>query len=105
MVEDKIKDIDELKKILDTNTKPSNIASFFFSLPENPAAANLDRSVIDFDVLLRDDENFKIVFIIFYTAIIYHISLCFARGKGEKTTEKKLKKFHKRAFLFWGKGI
>lgn len=74
VVEDKIKDIDELKKILDTNTKPSNIASFFFSLPENPAAANLDRSVIDFDVLLRDDENFKIVFIIFYTAIIYHIA-------------------------------
>lgn len=74
VVEDKIKDIDELKKILDTNTKPSNIASFFFSLPDNPAAANLDRSVIDFDVLLSDDENFKIVFIIFYTAIIYHIA-------------------------------
>ena len=74
IVEDKIKDIGELKKILDSNTKPSNIASFFFSLPENPAAANLDRSVIDFDSLLGEDENFKIVFIIFYTAIIYHIA-------------------------------
>ena len=74
IVEDKIKDIGELKKILDSNTKPSNIASFFFSLPENPAAANLDRSVIDFDSLLCEDENFKIVFIIFYTAIIYHIA-------------------------------
>ena len=74
IVENKIKDIDELKKILDSNTKPSNIASFFFSLQENPAAADLDKSVINFDSLLREDEHFKIVFIIFYTAIIYHIA-------------------------------
>lgn len=74
IVADKIKDIDELIKILNMNKKPSNVASFFFSLPDNPAAAKLDRSVIDFDLLLREDENFKIVFILFYTAIIYHVA-------------------------------
>jgi hypothetical protein len=34
----------------------------------------LESKCLDFNYILQEDENFKIVFIIFYTAIIYHIA-------------------------------
>lgn len=59
-----------------SNTHPANMASFLFGLKDNtiPQKAGVNVKAIDFNYLLQEDENFKIVFIIFYTAIIYHIA-------------------------------
>lgn len=53
---------------------PSNMASFLFSLKDNTAIKGLNRNRIDFNIILQNDDKFKIVFILFYTAIIYHVA-------------------------------
>ena len=58
----------------DNNRHPANMASFLFSLRDNQNLKNVNRNKIDFNELLQDDEQFKIVFVLFYTAIIYHIA-------------------------------
>lgn len=57
----------------ETHNDPANMASFLFSLKENPHLGKLNKDVIDFNLLLKNDENFKITFILFYTAIIFHM--------------------------------
>lgn len=56
-----------------THNNPANMASFLFSLKENTNLEKLNKDIIDFDLLLNKDEDFKITFIIFYTAILFHI--------------------------------
>ena len=58
------------------NEKPSNMASFLFGLKNNtiPQQAGINSKSIDFNYILQEDKDFKIVFIVFYTAIIYHIA-------------------------------
>lgn len=72
------KGLEELVKISQNpnNSRPSNMASYLFGLKENSLLkkAEINEKSIDFNYLLQEDENFKIVFIIFYTAIIYHIA-------------------------------
>lgn len=58
----------------DNNRHPANMASFLFSLRDNQNLKNVNKNMIDFNELLQDDEQFKIVFVLFYTAIIYHIA-------------------------------
>ncbi len=58
----------------DNNRHPANMASFLFSLRDNQNLNNINKNKIDFNELLQDDEQFKIVFVMFYTAIIYHIA-------------------------------
>ncbi len=58
----------------DNNAYPANMASFLFSLKNNSMTKELESKCLDFNYILQEDENFKIVFIIFYTAIIYHIA-------------------------------
>lgn len=58
----------------DNNRHPANMASFLFSLRDNQNLKNVNRNKIDFNELLQDDEQFKIVFVLFYSAIIYHIA-------------------------------
>ena len=58
----------------DNNRHPANMASFLFSLHNNQNLKNVNKNMIDFNELLQDDEQFKIVFVLFYTAIIYHIA-------------------------------
>lgn len=67
----------ELIKVFSSNDEhPSNMASFLFGLKENTLIKNMAISdkKIDFNYILQEDENFKIVFIVFYTAIIYHVA-------------------------------
>ena len=66
---------DIMKPLFDAEThqEPANMASFLFSLKDNSLLKNLNKEGIDFNLILNKDENFKIVFIIFYTAILYHI--------------------------------
>lgn len=66
----------DVLKIFDceNNRHPANMASFLFSLRDNQNLKNVNRNKIDFNELLQDDEQFKIVFVLFYTAIVYHIA-------------------------------
>ncbi len=72
------KKLSELIRVFNStnNEFPSNMASFLFGLKENslPRAAGINDRAVDFNYLLQEDEDFKIVFIVFYTAIIYHIA-------------------------------
>ena len=68
-------ELNELVNIFNSNDKqPANMASFLFSLKDNSATKSLARNNIDFNKILQNDTKFKVVFIIFYTAIIYHIA-------------------------------
>lgn len=72
------KNLNELIEIYNSpnNAKPSNMASFLFGLKENTILQKVGVNVkaVDFNYILQEDEDFKIVFIIFYTSIIYHIA-------------------------------
>lgn len=72
------KNLGELVSVFNSanNRRPSNMASFLFSLKDNtlPKKAGINEKAIDFNYILQEDENFKIVFIVFYTSIIYHIA-------------------------------
>ena len=72
---------DSLSDLIDVfnstnNEQPSNMASFLFGLKDNslPKAVGISDKSIDFNYILQEDEDFKIVFIVFYTSIIYHIA-------------------------------
>ena len=71
----KTSDCGELAAVFNDNVgHPANMASFLFSLKDNKATHSLNKDVIDFNRVLQNDDNFKIVFLLFYTAIIYHIA-------------------------------
>ena len=74
----------ELVSIFNNNDgQPSNMASFLFSLKDNSVTKKLASNNVDFNKILQNDSKFKIIFIIFYTAIIYHIAQII-RAKGLK---------------------
>ena len=72
------KNLGELVRVFNSanNERPSNMASFLFGLKDNtlPKKAGINEKAIDFNYILQEDENFKIVFIVFYTSIVYHIA-------------------------------
>ncbi len=77
-------DLNELVNIFNSNIgQPANMASFLFSLKDNSATKSLAQNNIDFNKILQNDTKFKVVFIIFYTAIIYHIAQI-VKAKGLK---------------------
>ena len=70
--------LSDLLEILEQHKKSrisSNIASFYFSLKDNNeiVAKRLSDNV-DFNNMLLMDSKYKIVFIVFYAAIIYHLA-------------------------------
>lgn len=79
--------LSDLEDIFDQHTKSKisgNIASFFFSLKDNTEiqAKRLVENV-DFNTMLLLDTKYKIVFILFYSAIIYHLAKIM-KAKGEE---------------------
>ena len=77
-------ELNELVNIFNSNLgQPANMASFLFSLKENSATEGLAKNNIDFNKILQNDTKFKLIFIIFYTAIIYHIAQI-VKAKGLK---------------------
>ena len=67
--------LNDLVHIYNSNIgQPSNMASFLFSLKDNSATKTIEQNNIDFNRILQNDSKFKIVFIVFYVAIIYHIA-------------------------------
>ena len=65
----------DLMKVLDSikeKNKTEDIIAFLFSLENNYRIK--DTSLFSFNALLGQDRDFKIVFVYFYTAIIYHVA-------------------------------
>jgi hypothetical protein len=60
-----------LSSIKDKN-KTEDINAFFFSIENNPKIR--DKKLFSYNSLLSNDEDLKIIFIYFYSAIIYHIA-------------------------------
>ena len=70
-----VKNNSDLMNIFNDNDgHPANMASFLFSLKDNSATKGIANNKIDFNTVLQNDDKFKIVFILFYTAIIYHVA-------------------------------
>ena len=72
------KGMHELERVFNspTNKKPANMASFLFSLKDNSVVrkSGINIQSVDFNYILQQDEEYKIVFILFYVSIIYHIA-------------------------------
>ena len=67
----------ELKEVfesIDNTGKPANLAAFLFGLKDVSLADGINLSKIDFNSILQNDNKFKVVFLIFYAAIIYQIA-------------------------------
>ena len=112
--------LSDLEDIFEQHVKSKvsgNIASFFFSLKDNTEiqAKHLAENV-DFNAMLLLDTKYKIVFVMFYSAIIYHLAkimkakkeemprhIAFS-GNGSKviriltTSDSTLEKFTKKIF-------
>lgn len=58
------------------NRRPSDMAAFLFRIRDNTIIkeASIAPDQVDLNHILQEDDKFKIVFIIFYTAIVYHIA-------------------------------
>ena len=52
----------------------SDMASFFFSLAQNEMLKDVSRDKIDFNTILKKDEKQKLIFVLFYASIIYHLA-------------------------------
>lgn len=71
--ENKQYDLLQVLNAIREEQRSQDIIAFFFSLEENKKIK--EKSIpVSFQNLLIDDDDFKIVFIIFYTAIIYHLA-------------------------------
>jgi hypothetical protein len=61
----------KLRNILNsiTGSTSGDLASFFFSLPYNEMLKNVE---VNFNTMLKKDVDQKLVFVLFYSALIYH---------------------------------
>lgn len=62
-------------QFLRSDDSPAMAATRFFALKDARVASAFTEEAKDFNRLLAADDDFKIVFIIFYAAIIYHLGL------------------------------
>lgn len=70
-----VNDLISVYRDLVQKNNSADIASFFFSLCQNKTI--VDKKIannVDFNAILGLDDNFKIVFLLFYSAIIYHVA-------------------------------
>lgn len=76
----KLSGLEDLQKMLIAKTannfgNSSEVASFLFSLSENELVkSNMLQDQVDFNAALMRDSSQKIVFYIFFTAIMYHLA-------------------------------
>ncbi len=62
-----------LDKIYSENASSADLINFFFSLKNNKSL--VDKQIdLDFSKMLKSDSDFKIIFLLFYSSIVYHIA-------------------------------
>lgn len=67
-------ELEILEKLYHDNQSSQDIINFFFSLHENKNIQDKQLRNLDFSEKLANDGDFKIIFLIFYCSIIYHIA-------------------------------
>jgi len=68
----KLYDLSKVLSSIKDKNKTEDLNAFFFSIEGNPKIK--DKKLFSYNSLLSNDEDMKILFIYFYTAIIYHIA-------------------------------
>ncbi|MCG9900886.1 MAG: hypothetical protein MH132_12850 [Hydrotalea sp.] len=68
----KLSDLAKVLSSIKEKNKTEDINAFFFSIENNPKIK--DKKLFSYNSLLANDEDLKIIFIYFYSAIIYHIA-------------------------------
>lgn len=68
----KLYDLSKVLASIKDKNKTEDLNAFFFSIENNPRIK--DKKLFSYNSLLSNDEDLKILFIYFYTAIIYHIA-------------------------------
>jgi hypothetical protein len=68
----KLYDLSKVLSSIKDKNKTEDINAFFFSIENNPKIK--DKKLFSYNSLLSNDEDLKIIFIYFYSAIIYHIA-------------------------------
>ena len=69
---EKFHELADVLKSLKDNNKAEDINTFFFSVENDPTIT--DKKLFSYNGELKKDENLKILFLYFYSAIIYHIA-------------------------------
>lgn len=69
----KLYDLSKVLKSLLNKNKAEDINTFLFSIENNPRIK--DKKMFSYNALLAKDEDLKILFLYFYSAIIYHIAM------------------------------
>jgi len=80
------KNLKDLITVLDEmKTRPAyDFITFLFSLEDNPMLKKLDVKDISLNTLLKRNEDFKIIFVLYFASIIYHVAkLMRAAGHGD----------------------
>ncbi len=85
------------------NEDAVNMASFLFTLKDNSllASSGVNPKSVDFLYLLQSDDKFKIVFLLFYSSIIYHLAKIIKVANQGKAGENV---FMPRHLIFSGNG-
>lgn len=67
-----IQDLPEVLRSIKEKNRTEDLNAFFFSLESNPTIT--ESRLFSYSALLSKDEGMKIIFIYFYSAIVYHIA-------------------------------
>lgn len=75
MIDEGKSDYSQLKSFFEdeNHQAPANMAAFLFSLKDHQLLEDVKAKKKDFISILSDDDEFRIVFILYYGAMIYHI--------------------------------
>jgi hypothetical protein len=67
-------ELEILEKLFNDNQTSQDLINFFFSLNENKNIRDKKLNNLDFSEKLAGDSDFKIIFLLFFSSIIYHIA-------------------------------
>jgi len=70
--ENRLEELNQIVEFIIGTNKSDDINSFLFSIERHPKVQN--RDLFSYNGKLSKDTDFKIVFLYFYTAIVYHIA-------------------------------
>jgi hypothetical protein len=68
----KLYDLSKVLSSIKDKNRAEDINAFFFSIENNPKIK--DKKLFSYNSILANDEDLKIIFIYFYSAIVYHIA-------------------------------
>jgi hypothetical protein len=68
-----LEEIEILDKIYSENASSVDLINFLFSLNNNKNIKD-KQLILDFSGMLKKDSDFKIIFLLFYSSIVYHIA-------------------------------